>query len=154
MNRGLRRPISSEEIETFRRDGVVCLRDMFDQEWCDSLRESANTIPGNYSGRSFLWPFFEPFRELAFDSPAGEIAATLMGSETIGLMLDLCFIKDPNSKSLTPWHHDQPYYQMQGNQVCGMWIGLDHCDAANGAVERARADVARLQRRLANSVLV
>ncbi|MBT5433876.1 MAG: phytanoyl-CoA dioxygenase family protein [Alphaproteobacteria bacterium] len=135
MNRDLVRAITQEEIETFREDGVVCLRGMFDPEWCDRLRDAADTIPGNYSGRAFLWPFYEPFRELVFDSPAGEIAATLMGSETLGIMIDICFIKDPHSTSLTPWHHDQPYYQMQGKQVCGMWIGLDKCDASNGAVE-------------------
>ena len=138
VNRSPPRPVSRDEIETFREDGVVCLRGMFDREWCDRLREAADAIPGEYSGRAFLWPFYDAFRELAFDSPAGEIAATLMGSETLGLMMDICFIKDPRSRSLTPWHHDLPYYQMRGTQVCGMWIGLDRCDANNGALEWIR----------------
>ena len=37
-------------------------------------------LPGEYGNRAFLWPFYDAFRELAFDSPVGEIAATMMGS--------------------------------------------------------------------------
>ena len=106
---------------------------MFDREWIEWLGDSADTVPGEYGNRAFLWPFYDAFRELAFDSPVGEIAATMMGSRTCGLTIDITFIKDPHTKSLTPWHHDQPYYQVQGEHVCGMWIGLDKGTADNGA---------------------
>ena len=135
MNRSLLRPITGAEIDTYQRDGVVCLREMFDRDWVDWLRDTADTVPGEYGNRAFLWPFYDSFRELAFDSPVGEIAATMMGSRTCGLTIDIAFIKDPHSKSLTPWHHDKPYYQVQGEHVCGMWIGLDKATAENGAME-------------------
>ena len=138
MNRSLTRPITQEEISTYRRDGVVCLREMFDREWVEWLRDTADTIPGEYGNRAFLWPFYDAYRELAFDSPVGEIAAAMMGSRTCGLTIDITFIKDSHSKSLTPWHHDQPYYQVQGEHVCGMWIGLDRSNADNGAMEWIR----------------
>ena len=32
MNRSLTRPITQGEMSTYRRDGVVCLREMFDRE--------------------------------------------------------------------------------------------------------------------------
>ena len=135
MNRSLSRPITADEIATYQKDGVVCLREMFDREWLQWLGDTADTVPGEYGNRAFLWPSYEAFRELAFDSPVGEIAATMMDSQTCGLTIDIAFIKDPHSKSLTPWHHDQPYYQVQGAQVCGMWIGLDKGTAENGAME-------------------
>ena len=138
MNRTLIRPITAEEIATYRKEGVVCLRGMFDREWIEWLGDSADTVPGEYGNRAFLWPFYDAFRELAFDSPVGEIAATMMGSRTCGLTIDITFIKDPHTKSLTPWHHDQPYYQVQGEHVCGMWIGLDKGTADNGAMEWVR----------------
>ena len=25
----------------------------------------------------------------------------------------------------TPWHHDQPYWTVDGNQVCSIWLSLD-----------------------------
>ena len=138
MNRSLTRPITQREISTYRRDGEVCLREMFDREWVEWLRDTADTIPGEYGNRAFLWPFYDAYRELAFDSPVGEIAATMMGSRTCGLTIDITFIKDSHSKSLTSWHHDQPYCQVQGEHVCGMWIGLDRSNADNGAMEWIR----------------
>ena len=135
MNRSLIRAITDEEIDTYQRNGVVCLREMFDRDWAEWLKDTADTVPGEYGNRAFLWPFYDAFRELAFDSPAGEIAATVMGSRTCGLTIDITFIKDPHTKSLTPWHHDLPYYQVQGEHVCGMWIGLDKATAENGAME-------------------
>lgn len=138
MNRNLIRAIDEDEIATYQRDGVVCLRGMFDMEWVEFLRETVDTFPSEYGNRAFLWPYHDCFRELAFDSPVGEIAGTLMGSETCGLTIDITFVKDPHTKSTTPWHHDQPYYQVQGQQVCGIWIGLDKADPANGAMEWVR----------------
>ena len=32
------RPVSEREIETFKRDGIVCLRGLFDRAWIDDLR--------------------------------------------------------------------------------------------------------------------
>ena len=135
MNRSLIRAITDDEIATYQRDGVVCLRGMFDREWVEWLRDTVDTVPGNYGNRAFLWPFYDAFRECAFDSPVGDIAASVMGSHTCGVTIDIAFVKDPHSKSLTPWHHDQPYYQVQGEQVCGMWIGLDKATRENGAME-------------------
>jgi len=138
MNRSLIRPITDQEIATYRRDGVVCLREMFDADWLKWLRDTVDTVPGEYGNRAFLWPNYDAFRELAFDSPVGEIAATMMGSKTCGLTIDIAFVKDPHTKSLTPWHHDLPYYQVQGEHVCGMWIGLDKATVHNGAMEWIR----------------
>lgn len=39
MNREPLRPLADEEIESFRRDSVVCLRRLFDPQWVDYLRE-------------------------------------------------------------------------------------------------------------------
>ena len=36
MNRGVPRLITSEQIETFDRDGVLCLLQMFDADWVES----------------------------------------------------------------------------------------------------------------------
>lgn len=135
MNRSLVRPITAEEIQTYERDGVVCLRGMFDADWIEWLRATVDVLPGDYGNQTFLWPIYAAFRELAFDSPVGEIAATMMRSKTCGLTIDICFNKLAHTKSTTPWHHDQPYYQVQGNQVCGIWIGIDKADASNGAME-------------------
>ena len=37
MNRKPARPITKEDIRTYENDGVVCLRGMFDDDWCQHL---------------------------------------------------------------------------------------------------------------------
>jgi ectoine hydroxylase-related dioxygenase (phytanoyl-CoA dioxygenase family) len=34
-------------------------------------------------------------------------------------------VKEPGTEEKTPWHHDQPYYCVNGEQVCSLWIPLD-----------------------------
>ncbi|MCY3732672.1 MAG: phytanoyl-CoA dioxygenase family protein, partial [Chloroflexi bacterium] len=132
------RAITAEDIHAYREHGLVCLRGMLDRDWVERLREAVALVPGGYVDRSFIWPFNGTFRELVFDSPVGEIAATLMGSKTCGLQIDNILVKEPHAPHRTPWHHDQPYYQVQGTQLCGMWIGLDETTLENGGLEWIR----------------
>lgn len=37
MNRHPLRLVNSEDIESYARDGVVCLRQVFDRDWIDAL---------------------------------------------------------------------------------------------------------------------
>ena len=46
-------------------------------------------------------------------------AAALMRSATPSSTKDICFIKNPHSKCLTPGHHDLSRYRMQGARACG-----------------------------------
>ena len=34
-------------------------------------------------------------------------------------------MKEPGASERTPWHHDQPYYAVDGDQNVSMWIALD-----------------------------
>jgi hypothetical protein len=38
------RPVIQQEIDTYNRDGVVCLRQVFDRDWIDSLIDIAKRI--------------------------------------------------------------------------------------------------------------
>ena len=33
--------------------------------------------------------------------------------------------KEPGTRAPTPWHQDQPYYNVEGEQNCSMWIAVD-----------------------------
>jgi ectoine hydroxylase-related dioxygenase (phytanoyl-CoA dioxygenase family) len=33
--------------------------------------------------------------------------------------------KEPGTQAPTPWHQDQPYYNIDGDQTCSMWIAVD-----------------------------
>ena len=88
MNREMLRSISDDEIKTFQHDGVVCVRGVVDEEWITRLREALEGIPGGYADRIFMWTFNDTFKELAFDSPLGELCATFMSSQSCGLLAE------------------------------------------------------------------
>jgi ectoine hydroxylase-related dioxygenase (phytanoyl-CoA dioxygenase family) len=53
------------------------------------------------------------------------MAAELMQSETVRIFHEHVLVKEPGTSNPTPWHHDQPYYCVDGKQVLSFWIPLD-----------------------------
>lgn len=148
----LQRAISEEEIRTFDQDGIVCLRQMFNQDWIEKMRvaaEESMAKPGELhaelaeelgdDGRffhdTFIWQRNEACRSFVFDSPAASIAGQLMQSAKINVFFDQWLIKEPGTTTKTPWHHDMTYWPIDGFQICTLWLALDDVSAESGAVE-------------------
>lgn len=145
------RDITDAEKETFWADGVVCLRQMFDADWIARMREAvddaiANPGPmrlvldqgleGTFHGDSFVWTWQDDFAAFIFDSPAAAIAQQVLGAEQrVTLFFDTLLVKEPGSQAVTPWHHDQPYWPIDGDQVCTVWTPFDPVSVHSGAVE-------------------
>ena len=34
-------------------------------------------------------------------------------------------VKEPSAKIPTPWHHDQAYYPLDGEDICSIWMPVD-----------------------------
>jgi len=132
--------LDSAQIDSFQRDGVLLLEGVFGA-WIETLRagvERNMRDPGPY-GREYLeanqggrffgdycnWNRIDEYRDFVFHSPAAEIAAELMRSRRTRLFHEHVLVKEPGTDKITPWHHDQPYYCVDGRQVCSMWIPLD-----------------------------
>jgi ectoine hydroxylase-related dioxygenase (phytanoyl-CoA dioxygenase family) len=80
---------------------------------------------GNFFGDYCNWDRISEYRSFFFDSPAGEMAAELMQSQTARIFHEHVLVKEPGTSNPTPWHHDQPYYCVDGKQVVSFWIPLD-----------------------------
>jgi len=135
------RAVTQSEIDSYQRDGVVCLRGLFEPCWIDTMRSAFDLVKrqrgpfaqcyedADQAGEFFfdidIWTRLASFRTFVFDSPAAEIAAQLMRSSRINLFYDQVFIKEPGTVAATPWHQDQPYWQVDGAQVCTLWLPLD-----------------------------
>ena len=143
--------ITDADIAAYDRDGVACLRRMFDVAWIDRLRgaiqrdiESPGPMAINFAGDGsdgtffgdmFMWTRDADFRAAVFDSPAPAIAARMMRTGTANFFYDQLFVKEPGTAHPTPWHQDQPYWAVSGWRIATVWVALDHVDRSNGAVE-------------------
>ena len=54
-----------------------------------------------------------------------QLAAELMGSQQVRLFHDHMLVKEPGTSQRTPWHHDIPYYNVEGRRNVSMWIPVD-----------------------------
>lgn len=147
----LSRPGASE-IATYREDGAVALRGVFEVEWIELLREGverAIAAPSQYSteyagsdeGRFFtdhnMWRRHDEFRRFIFDSPVAAMAARLMGATKANIFDDHLLVKEAGTDKPTYWHHDMPYFPFVGEQICSLWIPLDPVDEGSGAMRFA-----------------
>jgi ectoine hydroxylase-related dioxygenase (phytanoyl-CoA dioxygenase family) len=132
------------EIARYREDGAVCLRGAIPMEWIERMRAAVdddmaspgpmvriNTpqgAPGLFFVDFQLWQRHPAARAFVYESPAREIVARLMGSKEVVYYHDHLLVKEPGTQERTPWHHDQPYYPIDGEQVISLWTPLDPVD--------------------------
>lgn len=140
MNPDIPRAITSDEIATYHRDGVVLLPGMFDEEWidllkqglvanCDDPTDRSRVWDRDAAGRTMFydsqaWQRIEEYRQFIFGSPAAPIASQLMGSARINFYFDAVFVRSPGSQFATPWHQDEPYWSVEGYDTCTIWMPL------------------------------
>ncbi|MEM7091986.1 MAG: phytanoyl-CoA dioxygenase family protein [Actinomycetota bacterium] len=124
----------------WQRDGAICIRQAFDADW---MALAAEAIEANLADLSPLAkrasasddaPFIEDFcswtripamERFVRESPGAAIAAQLTGSTTIRLFHDHMLTKEPGTRQRTPWHQDQPYYNVSGSMNASMWLPVD-----------------------------
>jgi len=129
-------------VDRFQRDGVVIVPGAFG-EWVEPLRTglqrnlddpSAYAFPCDSTGVDEPGRFFDSYcnwqrvgEYLAFvmSSQAASMAATFMRSDTAQLFHDHAFCKEEGTQKATPWHHDLPYYCVDGAQTVSIYVALD-----------------------------
>ena len=133
--------LSDDVIEAFNKEGVVVLRDIF-TPWVDGIREAIeeNKCRPSWRERTYrpeegdgceffqdycVWADFTGYRALVVDSPMADVAAQLMRSATARVFHDHVLVKEPGTAVKTPWHHDQPYYIVDGIQSVSFWVPVD-----------------------------
>lgn len=150
MNREILHPISDGEIRAYDEDGVVCIRQQFDQEWLDHMlevcelhitspsgsarRTNDDDDPGQVITGSFMASENSDYMDFVKNSPAREIAARLMGLDQVRFFYDQLFIKEPGTLTPTAWHHDLPFWPFAGNHVASVWLALTPVTAENSGL--------------------
>ena len=132
--------VSQSDIDAFQRDGVALIKGLF-ADHVDTIRagiERNMAEPGPYAaenlkagegGRFFddycNWTRIPEFQDVVRNSPAAEVAADLMQSNSTQMFHDHVLVKEPGTSKPTPWHQDAPYYFVQGRQTVSFWSPVD-----------------------------
>ena len=136
--------VTPAHIETYARDGVVLLEQPFDDFWIEGLSMRMKKIVDdiqagtsefyakNNSGRVHIHnavskdPFF---RRFAIESPAAEICARTIGSQTARFYFDVTFCKLATTEkeavdAATSLHHDVAAFGFKGKHLPSFWLAL------------------------------
>ena len=137
-----RRPrVTPADVAAFQADGAVVLHGLLEPHEVALLREgidanlaqpsprakvaSARDDPGFFVEDFCCWQENEHYRRVIFESALGEAGGLLMRSTVVRLYHDHMLTKEPGTRQRTPWHQDQPYYNIEGRQNCSFWIPVD-----------------------------
>ncbi len=145
--------VTQDDIRTFHEDGALCLRGVISPEWQKILErgfDQAVAAPGPFS-KSYgpegapryytdhrVFERVEPFRRFLFDGPLAGIAAEIMGASRVHLYDEHLLIKEAGAPAPTYWHHDMPYFSIEGYDLTSFWFALDPARSDTGALRLAK----------------
>lgn len=133
--------VTSEVVSQYRENGAVCIRGIFTPDEIELLARgiernlaspspsakvaSRPEDPGWFFEDFCNWSRFEEYKQFIYQSAAATVASRLIGGDAIRLYHDHLLVKEPGTLQRTPWHQDQPYYNVDGHQNISMWIPID-----------------------------
>lgn len=139
------------QIEKFRRDGYIKLKDVLDAEVLEHFgplitqkvkelnREDRPMATRDTYAKAFLqimnlWKHSEDVKTFVFGRRLARIAAELLGTKGVRLYHDQALYKEPGG-GFTPWHVDQVYWPLSNNNTVTAWIPLKAITQDMGPLE-------------------
>ena len=136
--------VGSEAMEhqqaKFQHDGVAVVRGVLDEHQLAQLAQAVDEnlaapgpwandyTPKDSTGRFFgdyvNWERIDGYREAALHGPLPQLARTLLG-ERPRFFHEHTLVKERDTHEVTPWHHDEPYYCVDGAANVSLWVSLD-----------------------------
>ncbi len=133
--------ITEQHIVDFQRDGAVCIRGLFEPDEIDRLRQGIDynlshpsprakiashpDDPGRFFEDFCNWQDIPAYSAFVNTSGLGHLTAQLMRSHSSRFYHDHVLVKEAGTRQTTPWHQDQPYYNISGRQNCSLWLPVD-----------------------------
>jgi ectoine hydroxylase-related dioxygenase (phytanoyl-CoA dioxygenase family) len=133
--------LDAATVDAFAADGAVVLRGVFNAGELNLLERgiehnlarlsplalvaSKPDDPGRFVEDFCTWQDNPAYQEILHHSALPHIAAQLMQSGRARLYHDHLLVKEPGTRQPTPWHQDQPYYNVSGRQNVSFWIPVD-----------------------------
>lgn len=135
-----RYPLTDNAIEHFRGNGYVRLPNVIPRAVLAALFRRANQLldreygpanPGRFLALEQVWRSDPLMRGVALSRRLGDIAAQLLGVDSVRLYHDNILSKEPGC-GRTPWHRDSHHYPLDTPAVCTSWIPLHPIPADMG----------------------
>jgi len=133
--------LTEDDIERFHRDGVIVVRGLFTSDEVATIESGIERVladpgpmfkiastaddPGSFVEDFCRWTEIAEIEQIARNSRAADVARELMGGGSVRLFHDHVLVKEPGTKQETPWHQDQPYYNVDGVQNVSLWAPVD-----------------------------
>ena len=128
-------------VADYQRDGAVVIRGALDAAELAVLERgieanlaapgplaavaSAADDPGRFFEDFCNWQRIAEYEQIMRHSALPSIAAQLTQSQRVRLYHDHLLVKEAGTRQPTPWHQDQPYYNVDGRQNVSFWIPVD-----------------------------
>ena len=133
--------VSPSDIEAYARDGVLVVRGLLTAEEVELARAGIAGVldepsmlaqvasgvddPGRFVEDFRRWGDVPQIEQLARESRVPEVAAALLATPEVRFYHDHVLVKEGGTRQRTPWHQDQPYFNIDGMQNISMWIPVD-----------------------------
>ncbi len=157
----MRSVITSEQRESYDRDGFIVIEDFLDPAelatWRATLdgalerrgaarfsaamidagsnddAEEATFYDNVFDQRVNLWQTDDAMRALLHDERLGCMAADLSGADGIRIWHDQALVKRPYANP-TAFHLDVPYWSFSSRNAVSIWVALDDATEQNGCL--------------------
>ena len=135
-----------EDVDYYQKHGAVVLRNVLSSYELNLVRDGIDQVLQNPSVRAIVatnddddttGQFFEDFnrwidipslRTFITGTRLSRIGAQLMQSSTATLYHDHVLVKEQGTMTKTPYHQDQPYYDIVGSKTVSFWIPVEAVD--------------------------
>ena len=133
--------VDEELIDAFETDGVVCLRGVLGMEELEAARRGIDSVlaspgplamtasrpddPGRFVEDFCRWGDVPEIEAVARSPRLAAAVAALLHTTELRLYHDHVLVKEPGTRQRTPWHQDQPYYNVDGTQGVSVWLPVD-----------------------------
>lgn len=97
--------------------------------WANEYTPTDST--GRFFGDYVNWQRIDGYRRAALAGPLPELARQLL-DERPRFFHEHTLVKERDTHEVTPWHHDEPYYCVDGAANVSLWVPLDPVPRAAG----------------------
>jgi ectoine hydroxylase-related dioxygenase (phytanoyl-CoA dioxygenase family) len=134
-------PIAQDLVQSYEALGAVVIRGVLNADELKRLEKgiehnlshlsplaqvaSQQDDPGRFVEDFCTWQRNPDYQHILCESSLPHVAAQLMQSASVRVYHDHLLVKEPGTKQPTPWHQDQPYYNVSGRQNVSFWIPVD-----------------------------